>query len=354
MTVVCISRDTGGTRGLLRVAEELRRLGEDVFFLPQAGGAAERVLGEADEPFRTVSSVNGLLDFTEYPMFIPRAILMSWCADVGRAALRPLNERGTPTVLVEDSWWHGGVLDTLSANSRPGLVCVGTEHDRARVLDAWEGYPSERVQVTGWPGFDEYANCGVVRVTERVRSSLSLEAGWPLVFLSVDNNPGIGELCRDFVETLNEIDLLAYVVPSWHPSFDQTVPKERPAVETALMRLEVGKLVDRRNVQTSELVTAADVVVATYSSLLAVAAALRKEVIAVLYPQTGFQQMQAEMGVPEFPLVELGCAAKAGNREELRELLERALGRGLGLEEAQCRTFRLDGLNARRVAEFVI
>lgn len=346
---ICVSRDIGGARTLLQVADELRWLGKDVFFLPQADSPAEEVLRGADEPFRSVRSVEHFFHLTsELDSY---TVLLSWCADVGREVLPFLNERGTPTVLVEDSWWHGGVLDSLTVGSRSRLVCVGTEHDRTRVLDAWEDYPPERVQVTGWPSFDEYAGYDVARVAKRVQATLELNGSWPLAFLSVDNSPGIGELCRDVVGALNEIGLFVYLVPAWHPGFDRTVPKERPAVEAALAQFEVGKLVDRRNVPTSELVTAADIVVATYSSLLAVAAALRKEVIAVLYPETGYAQMQAEMGVPEFPLVELGCGAKAGNANELREILERAVEQELGLEAAQGHHFRLDGQNANRVAE---
>ncbi len=336
----------------MRVTHELRKSGEEVLSLAQADSSAERVLGEADELFQSVASVEEIIEFIG--TLRPRTVLTSWCTEIGRAAVPVLNERGVLTALVEDSWWHGGALDHLSGVDRPGLVCVGTEHCRQRVLAAWRGYPAEWVKVTGWPGFDEYSGYDVRRVSGKVRASLGLNGDWPIVFLSVDNNPGIGELCLDVVKALSKIDSPTYLVPGWHPGFDRSVPEERPAVEAALAKLKVGRIVDRREVLTSELVTAADVVVATYSSLLAVAAALRKQVIAVLYSETGLAQMQIEMGVLEFPLVTLGCAAKAGNRDELREILERALAGGLSLEEAQRQTFRLDGLNARRVAELIV
>lgn len=353
MTVVCISRDTGGTRGLLRVAEELRRLRTKVFFFAQAGGLASKTLTGAGKEFVSVSSFQEVLDLIEDVH--PRVFLTSWCSNLGRDVLPFLNEHGILTALVEDSWWHGGALDPLPPDRRPTLVCVGTEHDRQRVLAAWSGYPAEQVQVTGWPDFDLYAEYDVTSVTDRVRASLGFNENWPLTLLSIDNNLGIGELCRDFVDALNGVARPSYLIPAWHPGFDHSVPEERPEVEAALAGFEAGTLVDRGKIETAELVVAADVMVSTFSSLLTVGAALRKQVIAVLYTETGLKQMWTEMGVPELPLVELGCAAKAMSRGELAILLRRALLKGgFRLEEAQRRNFRLDGQNARRVAELII
>jgi hypothetical protein len=57
--------------------------------------------------------------------------------------------------------------------------------------------------------------------------------------------------------------------------------------------------------------------------------------------------------MPEFPLVELGCSAKATSRGWLRWLLEIAFDGKLGFESAQRKAFRLDGRNAERVADFI-
>ncbi len=351
MTDICISRDIGGTRGLRRVVKEMRQRGEDVFFLPQAGAMAEKVLTEAGEPFQGVASVEEVIELIG--ALRPRAVLMSWCTEVGRAALPFLSKQGVPTVLVEDTWWHGGVLDALPDDGRPGLVCVGTEHDRARVLEAWPGYSPEQIEVTGWPGFDEYASYNVAQTTEDVRAALGLESDWPLVLLSIDNEPGVAEMVAVFIEALNTLGRPVYLVPSWHPAFDKDVPEEGFGVKAALERFEAGRIVAQGKIPTAKIVVAADVFVATFSSLLTVKAALRGSAVAFLDPYTGQQQMEAEMGTKEFPPVALGCVAKAATPQELFELLRRALGPGLGLEKAQERHFRLDGRNARRVAESV-
>lgn len=350
---VCVSQLIGCTRGLLRVAQELRKSGEKVSFLTQAGSPAEQVLGEeADEPFQRVVSISDFI--TLVGSLQSQAVLMSWCAEVGRAAVPVLKERGISTVLVEDTWWHGGVLDQLSEAERPRLVCVGTEHCRRRVLAAWHGYPAEQVQVTGWPAFDRYAGLDVPAIADEVRQELGLHEDWLVIFLGIDDLPGSGQMVADFVECLNEIGQPVYFVPGFHPAFDRRVPEERPAVERALAQFESGVLVDRGTVETTRLVAMADIVVAMFSTILAEAACLRKQAIAVLYPDTGQRYMQAEMGIEEFPLVSLGCAVKASNDLELAILLDQALGGGLGFEEAQRQTFRLDGQNARRVAELII
>ena len=191
-------------------------------------------------------------------------------------------------------------------------------------------------------------------IAEGVRQELGIHEDWAIIFLGIDNLPGSGQMVADFAECLNKIGQTVYLVPGFHPAFDRTVPEERPVAKEALARFGSGILVDRGTVETPRLVATADIVTAMFSTVLIEAVVLRKQAVAILYPDTGQRFMQAEMGVPEFPLVELGCAAKAGNPDELRKLLERALGKGLSLEEAQCRTFRLDGLNARRVAELVI
>lgn len=348
MAVVCISRNTGGTRTLLRVAEEFRRSGEDVFFLAQADSAAERVLTEACEPIRNVASIDDILRFVEW--LRPRTVLISWCAEIGRAAIPILNERRILTALVEDTWWHGGALDSLPKGRRPTFVCVGTENDRQRVLAAWFGYPVKRVQVTGWPAFDWYAGLDVSAIGKEVREELDLLEDWPVVFLGIDDLPSSGQMVADFVDALNEIDQPVYLIPGFHPAFDRRVPEERPVVEEALVRFKSGTLVDRGTVETTRLVATADVVAAMFSPILAEAACLRRQVIAVLYPDTGQQFMQAEIGAEEYPLVSLGCAVRASDRNELREFLEQALGRGLGLEDAQRQNFKLDGLNSRRIA----
>ena len=102
----------------------------------------------------------------------------------------------------------------------------------------------------------------------------------------------------------------------------------------------------------ASLIAASSVVLASYSTVLVEAAALRKSAIAVLYPDTA--EMYRELaGMWEFPLVSLGCCAKATNREELCYLLQSAFGGDLGLRENQEKIFRLDGQNARRVANFI-
>lgn len=336
----------------MRVTHELRKSGEEVLSLAQADSSAERVLGEADELFQSVASVEEIIEFIG--TLRPRTVLTSWCTEIGRAAVPVLNERGVLTALVEDSWWHGGVLDQLSLVERPRLVCVGTEYDRNRALVAWFGCPDHRVQVTGWPAFDRYARLNASAIARDGRKELGLYGDWPIIFLGVDNLSGSGQMVVDFVECLNEIGQPVYLVPGFHPAFDRRVPEERPVTEEALGRFKSGVLVGRGTVETTKLVATADIVTAMFSTVLTEAAVLRKQAIAILYSDTGLRHMQAEMGVEEFSLVALGCAAKAGNRGELREILERALGPGLELEKAQRRTFRLDGLNARRVAELII
>jgi CDP-glycerol glycerophosphotransferase (TagB/SpsB family) len=142
-----------------------------------------------------------------------------------------------------------------------------------------------------------------------------------------------------------------------HPRMRRDFPDAVAAWEQATNHYKVAAaILDTSAVlNTDYLIALAHVVVSTTSSTLMEASVLGRPNIAYLNPEILADYERDTHGLlKEFPLVTLGCTARAGNILELAGLIERALtDRSLGLEEAQRRVFRLDGKNAERCVEFL-
>ena len=353
--VACICKDPGGTNGVLPVIKELRA--QFLEALPVANGKAVEILNASKTPFFHAPNPEDLLAW-----FDLCAVLTSMCSEGGTGRnLIPLLKDKTkhgqriPVIALQDFW--GGRLWTEWADPkfRPDYICVNDQIGADIVLRAWPDFQKENVLITGFPAMDKYVHVDIVNTKLAVKSTLGLSEDRPLVFYAGQIERE-GELINEVVKVLNEINSDIYFLPRQHPRMKNNAPEELPKWDSALANFRGGILIDSSPCDTPSVTMAADLVMSTFSTVNVEATCLRKNNISILYPELGMQLFKKELPqLNESPLVELGCSAKATDREELTDLIEKSLANvnGLGLQEAQEQHFPLDGRNAQRVAEFI-
>ena len=344
-----VVKDPGGTNGVLPIREQTRAMGLSDLLI--ANGKAVELL-QGKEEF--VAAENALEVLAAHEL--PKVVVTSMCSDggVGRGLSSILQER-VPVIGVQDFW--GARLWTAWAN--PGCwphAIIVNDRVGAKILgDAWKGYGPERIWITGYPAQDKYFGFDVPGTGAKVKSDLGLTHDWPLVLWGGQVKLS-GEIFREFVSALDETGQSVYLISRQHPRMKDDAPEEVPKVEEALANFRSGEIVDASGYKDIlPLLAASDLVVSIFSTVLVDAAAIGRQNISVLYPETGMKRFLEETGggMKEFPLVELACSKKAMNRRELISALASAFEGGLGLEAAQAETFKLDGKNAERVAKRV-
>ena len=338
---------------MLPVVDALIAAGHTVMLF--ADGKAVDLLPRLGRGFFACTSVDDVL--SRYPNERPDLFLTSMCSGggVGRDLVPHL--RGVcPIVALQDTYGVRLLTDWSEFRFRPDLICVNDEVGARIVREAWPDMPADRIKITGYPALDRYNGYNVADIAIKTRQALRLELGKPIIvyFGQVDRT---GEVLQDVVAVLNELQRNLYFIPRQHDRMTIDAPDQVSHWQAALADFKGGILIkDTSAVETASLLASSDVVLAMYSTVLAEAAVLRKQNIAVLYPDVGMHQFLTETGnvMPEFPLVTLGCTVKASSRQELTDTLITALGRGLELEANQSRYFLTDGKNSQRVVELLI
>lgn len=344
-----VAKDQGGTNNVVPVADYLGQAGIGV--LPVANGKAVELLQGRAGVFnaRTADEV-----LARYPL--PKVLVSSMCSEGGVGRDLAISLRGrVKTVAVQDFW--GARLWTVWSDPRcwSDYITVNDGVGAKIVDDAWRGYDRRRVRITGYPHLDSFASFDVRGTAAKTRSTLGLGDDRPIVLFGGQVKAS-GEMLAECVEALNEIGTPVVLMPRQHGRMQKDAPEEVAKWERALTQFRSGTIESASGFSDIRpLLATATVVVSAFSSILVEAATIGKPVISMLYPEVGMKRFYEETGggVKEFPLVELGCAAKATNRKELIGLLNMAFRGGLGLEVNQRRTFRLDGKNTQRVAEVV-
>ena len=341
-----VCNDPGGTNGVLPVAKKLYEMGHKSIIIPN--GKALELLPNMGIEFLTLDKA---LEVAPEP----DAVVTSMCSEggIGLNLVPLMRLAGIPTVALQDYW--GARLWTSWADPtfRPTYICVNDEIGAEIVLRAWPNFDRNNIVITGFPAMDKYASLDIKSTTTRVKSTLNLTLDKPIVFYASQIERE-NEIISEVVAALNEIKADIYFVPRSHPRMKNNAPAEVPKWEQALANFTGGTLIDSSACDTSSVIAAADIVISTYSTVNIEAACLRKANISVLYPEVGMQLFKAELPyLDDFPLVQLGCSAKATDRQELVRLIKMALVNKLGLREAQEKNFPLDGKNAQRAAELV-
>lgn len=288
----------------------------------------------------------------------PDAIITSVCSRVGRDIIRYFRQTtDRPLTIAVNDQWTSGLNIWQEVNFKPDFVFVNDEFDRRLVIDAWGGFSQSRVLISGYPAMDKYANFSIEEAKVRVSESLGIDvSGHIPVVLFAGQWWQTGHAILETVDTLNGFGKFVHFIPRAHPKMTVESPEELPAWEKALSRFNSGNLVvNSSSCNISDLIGVSTIVVSMFSTVLQEAAILRKQNIAVLYPKTGGRVYNTECGidVSQYPLIALGCTALATNRKELTGHMARALSNQLDLTENQRKTFKLDGKNAQRVADFI-
>lgn len=362
--VWAVVKDPGGTNGVLPVVDVLRapvsRGGMGLKVLTVANGKAVELL-KGKEGVEAYDSPDRILAAHD----LPKMLVTSMCSKggVGRDLVPLLRNRGIPTIALQDFWGVRLQNDWADAKFWPDAICVNDEVGAKIVRSAWADYDSRRIKVTGYPAQDKLASLDIERVATNVRDTLGIGDDKSVVVYGGHYNDGkikkSGETLCEIVEALNAISRSVYFIPRAHPRMKDNAPEELPKWEYALKRFNAGVLITDTSYKDMTpllaLVSAnRGVIASVFSTVLVDAAALGcGNNISILYPEAGMACFDEEMGgsLKEFPLVDLGCTAKATNRKELIELLRRAFSGGLGFESKQAATFKLDGQNAARAAK---
>ena len=346
LTVWTVCKDPGGTNGIVPVAKCLRKMGHKVELIPN--GKAIELLPALNEEFSMFEQA-----LKETPE--PEALFTSMCSDggIGRDLVPLMKRAGVLTVALQDFWGPRLRFEWADPKFRPDFICVNDKVGADLVMRAWPDYDGNQVAITGFPAMDKYSDFDVETAANQVRTTLGLDRWRPSVSFG-GQLEGVGDVITEVIEVLNELKLDIYFLPRPHPRMKNNAPDEIPKWEKALAGFRGGVLIDSSACSTSSVTASSSLVISAYSTINVEAACLRKDVISVLYPEVGMYWLRLELpDLEDFPLVQLGCSAKAANRAELKRLIERALTSGLDLRETQERVFRLDGKNARRVADLV-
>lgn len=351
-----VVKDPGGTNGVLPVVKVLRERGVHVDVIAH-GKAPE--LSQVKE-FGTYLVAGPDPQAVLATLSLPDAYITSMCSEggVGRDLIPFLRERGVPTIAAQDFW--GGALVRLFSDQKhwPDYIWVNDDLGADIVQRAWAGFLRENIWVTGFPAMDKYAAVDVEGTRARVRRTLGVKGQLPLALFAGDLK-GTSAVLAQVIAAFNKLaqeSILCAFAPRQHPRMTNDSPEESPLWQGALERFIGGQLLaDTSSVATPEMVAAADVVVANFSTVLIEAACLRKQVIAINDEAQMAQFREAVGGIMnEFPLVELGCAHKTTSPGEMRDALRSGLQGKLDLREAQENHFALDGKNAERAAERVL
>ncbi len=336
---------------MLPVFYKLRELGKEVTLF--ANGKAVDLLPGIESDFKAYKSAEELLKDN---LVLPEILVTSMCSKggVGRDLVPMLRGLDIPTVALQDFWGSRLGTDWKDPQYWPECICVNDPVASKIVLKAWPDFSEERIQITGYPALDQYANYDSAQWV-KMRQKLGIVRNIPVI-LFAGQVQGTGDVIKTVIEALNKLEEEISLIIREHPRMRDDAPEEVTKWEKAIKSFNNGSLIESSSFDTSLVLAAADVVLGAFSTVLVHAAVLQKEVIAVLFPNQGMAEFKRQGGGfrDEFPLVSLGCAAQAEDQKDLLEILDKALSEGLGFEKNQGQIFCLDGKNAERVVQKIL
>lgn len=350
MLILVACKDPGGMNGVLPVVRILLQKHQVVII---AEGKAYEFLQNMGMECENYSNPGNVLCIHPNPnLFITS---MDQGESVGRN-LVPLLRGQCPIVALQDYWGAYLADDWNNKKYRPDYITVNDESGVNLVRSCWPEYPSDRIVITGFPAFDELSNFDVELKARTAREALGLEKShWPII-LFCGQADYTGHALGELASAINTIGQEVYLIARPHPNMAIRWPYEMESWKKAISLFGRGVLIeDSSHVEALALIAVSTVTVSMYSVMLYHAAALRKQVISILYPEAGAKTLLANFpgSIEEVSLIALGCTAKVETREELIDALTKAYTNSLGQEEAQKRAFNLDGRNAQRVVDFV-
>ena len=358
-----VTKDPGGMNVILGVHKLFPEMLPDKEVKIFSNGASVKLLterGVKHTPVETAADVFRIADmFTATP---PELLITDMSSDggLGRLLVKSVAAR---TIAIQDFWGARLNIEFKDELYWPDYILVPDAVGKELVLGSWKGYREEDVRITGWIAFDNLASMNQPALREKLRGRFELKENWPVVVFvgQIDGTAGTFE---ETVQALNLIGRPVYLLPRWHPRVQKDGPAEHEACLKLMGELRAGRIIDTNNVPyaefpSDEIVAASDVVTGMFSTDLAKAAQLKKEVISVLYPELGLARFKSLTKLEKFPLVELGCAVMAQNQDELKYYLRHAIDSesafpGLDCGPDQEKHFPCDGMSAKRAMKEII
>lgn len=342
-SIIAVCKDVGGANSILPVVDLLKTKNQ-IKWIAQADGRGREILQKIN------------CDFKVYFSGIPKsekidAVISSMCSTAGQEIARGF-KGFCPIITIQDYWANGLYNVWTDPEFRPDYVLVNDELDKNFVLQAWSDFDPSHIVITGYPALDRYVNIDVQWVKMAVKNKLHLSEDKPVV-LFTGQWWQTGHAINELVRALNELRRDVYLIARPHPAMKDRAPEEVVLWEQALAKFQSGIIVESSDCDISEVVSASDLVISMYSATLNEAATLRLPNIAILYPDHGLKVYIEVTKSDQYPMVALGCTAKAGNYGELFNLVKTALTSGLDLRSAQEKVFNLDGNNSLRAANFI-
>lgn len=352
-TFVFVCKDPGGTANLLPVFDEMKT--RESCILIADGNAKESLKGVRD--FETFDSCHGVLRLIPQPA----ALITSMCSrgGIGRDLIPHLKGK-CQTIALQDFWGGGLWNDWSMLRFRPNYIVVNDRIGKNIVKQAWPEYRNIQIKIFGYPALDAYSSYNRRTAREILYKKLAIPTDHKVVLYTAQLQGAAYTMYEILCALRGQWGDCVDFIPRLHPRTITDAPEEYRTLNQALMHrlghlsiLPFTDILSRK-----ELIGAADIVISEYSTTLVEAAAIRSTPISVLYPNEGMRRFRRSMGnaLDEFPLVSLGCAAKAEDRTQLCCLIDTALHKPqkLNLQASQRKHIHVDGKNAQRVADFVL
>ena len=276
-------RDVGAVNACLPVISILKERGVPVSVYAE-DPASGRLKGKLE--IITEGDITVLLDSVR-----PSLVVVSPSTAGGTIPVDLTDEakkRNLRVVLVEDLW---SGHSSSRWNFLPDSVCVADEFAKELILRSWSNYPKSNIHVTGSPVFDKFVNMQVQFFKRRLREILELDKDWPVIYFAGEVW-GMVQAVPMFIEALNGLDIQVYLILRDHPKVTSVnAPDEFRRIyleyHKALIKLEVGKIVDSKELTSDEVNAGADIVVGISSTMLVEACYMHKPVLHIWTPEIG-------------------------------------------------------------------
>lgn len=348
--ILATCKDIGGKQGLLPVVHQLRKNYKVALIAEGVAYEKLRQTGENCQKYAQTSDV--ILDYPRPDAFLTS---MDFNGGIGRDLI-PMFKSVCPTVALQSYWAEYLTTAWKDEKYRPDFITVNDDVGLFLVKKYWPEYPIEQIKIAGFPALDELATFDVSGISVSVRKKLGLEREIPVVTF-IGQAWHTGHALSELIAAIDVIGQDVYLIPRPHPSMATDFSFEMTAWENALASAGKHALLvnNSAGIDSLNIVAASTVTLSMHSTLLVKASVLRKQNIAVLYPGFGLKMFLKDFpgGKDEFPIIPAGCTREVGNRKELVTALKLSYDNSLNQTEAQQKMFKLDGNNAKRVADFV-
>jgi hypothetical protein len=269
-----------------------------------------------------------------------------------------------PVALQSDFWGSGIYHQKKWSELTPIRHFVNDRYDAKLAERVFPKMHPRNIRPISWPWLDNY-HAGEDEIKKRgarFRQTQGIPEGMPTVFYAGQLGR-TAEVATSLIRAIIGLDQPVCLIGRLHPIMlreesnwaDETSRYNEAIAE--FQRWGKGKyILGNDPLDPKDLIAAATVVVSMFSTVLIEAAAWRRQNIAMLYPEVGMAEWLVNTGegiIPEFPLVSLGCTARAANDEETASLLADCYTGQLRakLEPNQEKHINATGGNAERIAD---